>query len=104
MGVGLQVFNANSKVILDSTSATTRYLGKGNTGAVDGELVDERINADDIVWVSVLSPSKKTNAIYGYRFPRFTQVGNKLKWEVSPSGASAQTGSLVALDFIYGVY
>ena len=41
VGAGLQIFNADGKVIFDSTYNTTRMLGRGETNGANGSVVDD---------------------------------------------------------------
>ena len=104
MPQGLQVFDENGLLLLDVASNTTRFLGNGNTGGVDGEISDPNITANSKVWVVVYPNAKTTSNYFGYRQPRFTIETGLLKWVVSPNGSGTATGNLAPLDFIYGVY
>lgn len=108
MANGLQVFNENGRITLDLTSRTTRYLGKGNTGATNGQLTDNNIGDNDEVWVSVIAPSEKTNYSKGFATPKFTIKNKTISWQVNAyvmGGTLGQfSGNVVPLDFIYGVY
>lgn len=97
---GLQIFNADGKVIFDSTYNTTRMLGRGETNGANGSLSDDRLIGRS-VWVVITSHEiLPSDYLGGVDSPVFTCNGSKLAWEYGSSYNSMKKNN----KFIYGVY
>lgn len=100
VGAGLQIFNADGKVIFDSTYNTTRMLGRGETNGTNGSLSDDRL-IGRMVWVVITSHEiLPPNYVGGVVSPVFTCNGSKLAWEYVNSYNLMKKNN----RFIYGVY
>lgn len=100
VGAGLQIFNADGKVIFDSTYNTTRMLGRGETNGTNGSLIDDRLIGHS-VWVVITSHEIiPSDYLGGVDSPVFTCNGSKLAWEYGSSYNSMKKNN----RFIYGVY
>ena len=96
MAQGLQIFNANGKLVFDLNNRTTYVLGTGSTGTDDGSISDSGIVAGR-TWVVV------TSAPADAVIPIFTVSSGKISWDFYMS----QSISVVHkrnITFMYGVY
>lgn len=93
---GLQVFNENGDLTYSVTTNTTRLIGSGTTGTVNGSLVDERIVGQK-VWILITRYHGTSSEV---NIPSFSYNHNVISWNFrSMTGAN-----YVSCDFIYGVY
>lgn len=118
MNAGLQVFDKDGNVILDTTSndprlsSITKFLGEGDTGWTDGELNDPSIlkKEADKLWV-IPCVTEYENSIFSGR--RNIQIGKpyfyinvdgKLTWKFPVADQDHELAKIRYKKFVYGFY
>ena len=96
MAYGLQIFDANEKLIFDLSNKTTYVLGTSHTGTENGSILDSRIVVDR-TWVIV------TGASADGIIPIFTVESGKISWDFYMS-TSVSAVSRKDVTFMYGVF
>lgn len=102
MPAGLQCWDANGKVIYDSTVTTSIYCGTITINGTSGSITDDRLIGRNF-WTS---PISKTNLgdfdrVTSGFLPQFSANGNKLSWDYSSVSSSSNRIKGV---WAYGVY
>ena len=112
---GLQIWDSNGVLILDTTNRTFEVLGQGSTGTTDGYIEDTAITEDTNVLITSWgerSPMIDWAAVNMYVIltcrPQFTVEAGRISWAfITPPAnfwkSETQNGVYPA-NFIYGRY
>lgn len=96
MATGLQVFDGQGNVILDTTTRMGVLLGQVNTGKSNGSVTNSAFSRGTPFYVATSTENGATSVIG----PNITISGNTLSWQFNNPGFSGNHGFLI----IYGVY
>ena len=101
MAFGLQIFDENGNIILDTSTETTYVLGSGTTGHEDGYIQNAKF-LTGYPWYAVSQHEdviSEHGVEQGY-CPYFVFEGDKLRW-IWPQNPGIL--KKLSVDFIYGV-
>lgn len=96
MPAGLQVWDANSVLRVDTGDSFTRILGVINTGVNDGSIVDGNI-AGGRFWYFC---KKIQTTPGGYISPAVSVSGSTISWSFNNAAASLRVSNII----MYGLY
>lgn len=110
MPAGLQIFDAQGAVVLDTTDYIFKIFGTAETGIEDGSVFDALITEKTVVIVLGLDPSNldvftDVRGFLGVRQPRFEVSDGVIKWTFGTfeNYYLPEKGRLNA-RFLYGEY
>lgn len=110
MPAGLQVFDENGDIMLDTTDYTFKIFGTAETGIEDGSISSALITKKTVVIVMGLDPSNvdvssSVRGFLGIRQPRFNIVDGAIKWTFGTAEDYylPEKGRL-SVRFLYGEY
>lgn len=95
MAQGLLIWDANGRIVMDTSTRCGRILGVGNTGLADGSITPAGADQGDL-WVVTIPSHNNYNQ---YDRPKFTITGNTISWTWTAGAASER----IAYEFYYGV-
>ena len=100
MAQGLQVFDANGKVVVNMQTRISKVLGEVTTNRQDGSLTDARL-LDGTMWYAI------TELDYGgdYSALEVKANGSTLSWtQKYPTSGSQVLYTDNGFTFVYGIY
>ena len=106
MAQGLQCWDAQGRLIFDSTVQTTYVLGTGNTNATNGSLYNAGlVGNENRFWVQITSRPAEEEFI-GVSIPVFSASNGHIIWTYPSLRGEYIEGltRIYNLSFIYGVY